>query len=146
MSSIQIDGMEAFRKLLLALPAKAEKGAHDALKVCALDLMGKSIDLAPVMWSDLQGSAYAVVGGSGLVGKGNADTHPETARGSIPEVYGNLNAIVGFTEPYALYQHENLGLRHPEDGQAKYLETPFKANRDKYLKTIGDAIGRELLK
>lgn len=146
MSNIQIEGMEAFRKLLLDLPVKAEKGAHAALKVCALDLMGKSIDIAPVMWGDLRGSAYASVGGSGLVGKGGADAHSESVRLPIPEVYGNLNAIVGFTEPYALVQHESVAMRHPEGGQAKFLETPFKANRDKYLKTIGDAIGRELLK
>lgn len=36
---------------------------------------------------------------------------------------------VEFTAPYAIYQHENLEYKHPNGGQAKYLEQPAKARQ-----------------
>jgi len=144
--SVKIDGIEAFRQLLLETPARAEKGAHGALKICALDLMGKAQDLAPILTGDLRGSAYAVVGGEGEINTQRNDANPDTARLPVPQVAGKLNAIVGFTEKYATKQHESVALRHPLGGSAKFLEIPFKSNQDKYLKTIGDAIKKSIEK
>ncbi len=36
-----------------------------------------------------------------------------------------VSVIVGYTQRYAIYVHENLEARHPV-GQAKYLEGPFR--------------------
>jgi len=144
--SVKIDGIEAFRQLLLEMPTKAEKGAHAALKICSLDLMGKAQDLAPILTGDLRGSAYAVVGGEGEINTQRNDANPDTARLPVPQVTGKLNAIVGFTEPYSTKVHESLAMNHPLGGQAKFLEAPFAANRDKYLKLIGEAIAKEVEK
>lgn len=37
----------------------------------------------------------------------------------------NVSVIVGYTQAYAVYVHENLTARHPV-GQAKYLEQPAR--------------------
>ena len=39
---------------------------------------------------------------------------------------------------YALYQHEDLSLRHTHGGQAKYLYTPLFLNRWAYLQQVAD--------
>lgn len=39
---------------------------------------------------------------------------------------GNTSVIVGYTQNYALYVHENLEARHAPGKQAKYLEGPAR--------------------
>lgn len=38
----------------------------------------------------------------------------------------NVSVIVGYTQTYAVYVHEDLSARHAEGKQAKYLETPLR--------------------
>ena len=110
--------------------SELEKGFNDALKKIgivndkalqdvALDLLGKAKELAPVDTGDLRGS------------------------GSVK--FENNTASVGFEEPYAVSQHEHTEYEHPQGGQAKYLEQPFKENIDKYINHIADA-NRDALK
>lgn len=47
-----------------------------------------------------------------------------------------LNVIVGFTAPYAVYQHEILWYNHPRGGQAKFLEQPANEMRPVMAATI----------
>jgi len=47
------------------------------------------------------------------------------------------SVIVGYTQNYAIYVHENLQARHPV-GQAKYLEQPLREN----AKGIAEVIRR----
>lgn len=35
--------------------------------------------------------------------------------------------VVGYTQSYAVYVHERLDVRHPNGGQAKFLEEPARA-------------------
>jgi hypothetical protein len=70
------------------------------------------------------------------------------AKDLVPKATGSLEGsgvverqrdgvIVGFNTPYALEQHENIGLRHPDPTnplsvsgrQAKYLQVPVDQNR-----------------
>lgn len=53
----------------------------------------------------------------------------------------NVAGVVGFTQSYALYVHENLNAYHPV-GQAKFLETPLRQNKDEYFKIIKQAVQR----
>ena len=107
---IEIKGMAELQKTLKGMPAKTESAVHKELQKITLDLQGKSQKLAPVDTGDLRGSAFAEVDG--------------------------LDGTVGFTEPYALRQHEEVGYRHPKGGEAKYLETPYKENAGKYAEAI----------
>jgi hypothetical protein len=52
-------------------------------------------------------------------------------------------AAVSYDTPYAVYQHEELGLRHVEGG-AKYLERPMHSERADILAIIGAEIRRAL--
>lgn len=51
------------------------------------------------------------------------------SRGSNGKFGGNVSVVVGFTAPYAVYQHEILWYNHPRGGQAKYLEQPANEMR-----------------
>lgn len=88
-----------------------------ALKTIAADLKGKAVRLAPVETGDLRGSAWY----------------------KVKKVGGGYEATVGFTEPYALIQHERLDFNHPKGGQAKYLEAPFTENLKRYIQLLADA-------
>lgn len=139
---VKIDGLEALQSKLKAMPDAVNKEAEKALQIAATDLWGKAAERAPVDTGDLRGSGFAVVGNK-TVGAMEEDTDPKSVRGTIPEVSG-LNAVVGFAEPYALRQHEDMELNHPQAtgiyGRAKYLEIPYEENRDRYIDDVGKAI------
>lgn len=111
--NITIKGMPELQKLLKIMPGNTNDAVHKELQKITLDLQGKAQRLAPIDLGDLRGSAFAEVDG--------------------------LDGVVGFTEPYALRVHEGVGFRHPKGGEAKYLETPYKENADKYADAIGKA-------
>ena len=112
--NITVKGMPELQKILKNMPSKVEGAVHKEMKTIVEDLKGKAQLLTPVgETGDLQGSAFAEV--------------------------EKLDGVTGFTSPYALKQHEELGFRHPKGGQAKFLETPYKENQDKYIEAIRKA-------
>lgn len=139
---IKIEGLDALQDKIKAMPEAVRKAAENALQIVATDLWGKAAERAPVDTGDLRGSGFAVVGNK-TVGEMEEDTNPKSVRGDIPKVSG-LNAVVGFAEPYALRQHEDMELNHPQAigvyGRAKYLEIPYEENRDRYVDDVGKAI------
>ena len=56
----------------------------------------------------------------------------------------NLKAAVTFDEPYAVYQHEVLDLRHDAGREAKYLENAMNAEIPAVRNIIGMAIKGDL--
>lgn len=48
----------------------------------------------------------------------------------------NVVVYISFSTPYAGRQHEDTRLRHPNGGQAKYLEQPFLANQQKIMRLV----------
>ena len=52
-----------------------------------------------------------------------------------------LSVEVGFATPYAVKIHEDLAMRHPNGGQAKYLESPARRMQTTLRRTV-----REYLK
>lgn len=49
-------------------------------------------------------------------------------------------AAISYDGPYAVYQHELIGLKHLRGGNAKFLERPLVDERDTELEIIADAI------
>lgn len=49
------------------------------------------------------------------------------------------SVIVGYTQQYAVYVHENLEAHHTS-GQAKFLEQPARENKEKYAKLACDQL------
>lgn len=118
--SAELEGLKELEKNFNNLLSKMDKVNHDALQKAAIDLLGKAIDLAPVDKGDLRGSGTVKPDGDNAVD-------------------------IGFTEPYAVYQHEHTEFKHPKGGQAKYLEQPFRQNTPKYIDDIAE-VNRDALK
>jgi hypothetical protein len=49
---------------------------------------------------------------------------------------------VGYTQYYAIYVHENLTANHPNGGQAKYLEIPFRQLSAQAAQFLTDAMSK----
>jgi len=113
--------------------AKAMQAAIQALGACAANLQEESLKQVPWATGDLGGSCNI----------------------SDPIREGNTVWVkVGYSTEYAVKQHEDLSLRHPDPRnplsvpgrKAKYLEDPFKANAAKYERFIKNAVQRALAK
>lgn len=107
---IEVRGMTELQAKLALLPIETKMAVHDELIDIADDLKGKAQELAPKDKGDLRGSAFGEVDG--------------------------LDCVVGFEAEYAMRQHEEMSYHHT-DGQAKFLETPYKANLPQYVANIG---------
>lgn len=54
--------------------------------------------------------------------------------------HGTLTGTVVVDQVYARYQHEDLTLRHPRGGQAKYLEGPLHERQADYWTHIAETL------
>jgi hypothetical protein len=53
---------------------------------------------------------------------------------------GNLEGSVSYDQVYAHYQHEGIGFKHPQGGQAKYLESVMQEQHQAYLQRVADGV------
>lgn len=116
MDNIEVIGIDAVQRNLNSMFEQIEDLIPRALTDVGLDLLGKAKLLAPIDTGDLRGTGAM-------------------------NIESNKTAVIGFTEPYALRQHESMEFHHPLGGQAKYLEQPFKENLQRYVQHIRDGIG-----
>lgn len=121
---VEIEGMDELKAVLQKIPEAVRDVAENSLRKSMLDLQGKAQRLAPIDLGDLRGSAYSDVGFTEW----------------------GLEAVTGFTEPYALRQHETMEYNHPKGGQAKFLEQPLKENIIQYTADLADTIKKEMNK
>lgn len=56
---------------------------------------------------------------------------------------GKVAAVVGYTQSYAIYVHENLESHHPV-GEAKFLEKPFRRLHKDLMRQIKDDMKKGL--
>ncbi len=163
---IKIDSKALEKQLKDALKRNPEVTAK-TVKSIALDIAGRSAQLAPIESGDLRNNCNADINGVTIY-------ENQTATGNAPP---SLKAVaeVGYSLPYALRQHEDLTLNHSKTngsiktntirfqtkngqtfeytgtssvnrvagGQAKFLEKPFLDNEQKYidaLKSIPDKV------
>lgn len=96
--------------------SKVKLYTPQAMRDIGQDLLGKSVERAPVDEGDLRGSGFSEVDG--------------------------LTTTVGFTAVYALRQHEETQYNHPQGGEAKYLENPMNENMSRYVKYLEDSTKR----
>lgn len=122
--NIEIEGMDELKAVLQKIPEAVRDAAENSFRKSILDLQGKAQILAPIDLGDLRGSAYSDVGFTEW----------------------GLEAVVGFTEPYALLQHEDMEFNHPKGGQAKYLEQPLKENIVQYTADLSETIKKAMNK
>lgn len=82
-----------------------------------------------------------------LVPKGDAETDPDpnvslAGSGIVVRVAGGV--VVDFQTDYAAKQHEDLRLRHPRGGNARFLELAVAQNTRALERVVGQAVRIEL--
>jgi len=118
----------------------------DALVRVGEHLLGEAQRLAPKEEGTLRGSAALViiVNGRRIEGSGARGVAEVAVRGLAKAKQPiSLDVEVSFNTVYAARQHEELDWHHDE-GQAKYLEQPFRQNLPRYEAILVAAAGRGL--
>jgi len=127
----------------------AEEAGLKALRTGAEAILTEAIDEAPIDTGTLRRSGTVTVGalpdGAQVYEAAESGSNMKNA---FPGPEGKEKAVyISFSTPYARRQHEELGYNHPRGGKAKYLETPFNANKKKVIKyaerKIKEALRRE---
>lgn len=113
-NQVVILGIEKAVKAFQKRASNVKSFTPKAMRDIGQDLLGKSVERAPVDQGDLRGSGFSEVSGT--------------------------ETTVGFTAVYALRQHEELNYNHPQGGEAKYLENPLKENTPRYIKYLRDSV------
>lgn len=117
-----------------------------ALRQVGLDLKQRSQEQAPVDTGDLRSNCAAMFEGGYVAGGKPKVTQDDKGRTyELPRTEEDMTVRVGYALPYALAQHENLQYHH-DNGNAKFLESPFEANKQKYKDHIFKAAGKGLRK
>lgn len=93
-------------------------GAERGVGLAAEHILGASNEHVPLEYGDLQSSGVASSDG--------------------------LTAAVSYDTPYAVYQHEEMGLRHDAGRTAKYLENAVHDEADAAANIIAASIRGEL--
>lgn len=122
MSLLHVEGLDQLNDKLKELKRVAPDVCKREIADIALDLGAKASDAAPVMNGDLRGELAS----------------PRKEEGN------DFIWLVGSSLPYTTRQHENLEYNHPLGGGPKFLERPFNENKERYLRSIKEAIQREL--
>lgn len=116
-NTFKITGIEETVKNLNKTIGVITDAKRKAIMTVALDLKGESQNRAPIEFGVLRESARA-----------------------IPIKDGAEVSFGGRASAYALRQHEDLTFRHPQGGEAKYLERPLQENLTKYINMIKNGI------
>ncbi len=124
----------------------AEQAGIKALRTGAEAILTEAIDETPIDTGTLRRSGTVTVGAL----PDGAQVYEAAESGSdmkdaFPGPEGKEKAVyISFNTPYARRQHEELGYNHPRGGKAKYLETPFNANKKKVIKYADKQIKKAL--
>jgi len=124
----------------------AEQAGIKALQTGAEAILTEAIDETPIDTGTLRRSGTVTVGklpdSARIYEAAEAGNEMKDA---FPEPVGKEKAVyISFNTPYARRQHEELDYEHPRGGKAKYLETPFNANKKKVLKYADKQIRKAL--
>ena len=127
----------------------AEDAGLKALRTGAEAILTEAIDETPIETGTLRRSGTVTVGSlPDWEQVYEAAESGSNMKDAFPGPEGKEKAVyISFNTPYARRQHEELGYNHPLGGKAKYLETPFNANKKKVIKyaerKIKEALKRE---
>jgi hypothetical protein len=124
----------------------AEEAGLKALRTGAEAILTEAIDEAPIDTGTLRRSGTVTVGklpDSARIYE--AAESGNEMKDAFPDPVGKEKTVyISFNTPYARRQHEELDYEHPRGGKAKYLETPFNANKKKVIKYADKQIRKAL--
>lgn len=127
----------------------ARKAGMKALRAGAEAILTQAIDEAPVDSGTMRRSGTVTVGANAPDEQVYAAAHgtdgTDGVSSSFPGELGSDEKVyISFSTPYAKRQHEDLSLRHPKGGKAKYLEDPVNRNSAKVYKFVELSIKKAL--
>jgi hypothetical protein len=124
----------------------AEEAGLKALRTGAEAILTEAIDEAPIDTGTLRRSGTVTVGAlpDGVQVYEAAEAGAEMKDAFKKEAGKEKAVYISFNTPYARRQHEELDYEHPRGGKAKYLETPFNANKKKVIKYADKQIRKAL--
>lgn len=111
---VKIEGVRGILKNLRKAKSKSDAGLERGLVKAGLFLQRKSQEVVPIDTGALKGSAFTRKTGSSL----------------------DTEVIVGYTQDYAIFVHEDLEAQHAPGKIAKFLEVPARENNAKLLAII----------
>ena len=117
-----IKGLKEVYKGLNLTEEEILKAALKGQKVLAQNILGESQKIVPVDTGTLRRSGHI----------------------STDEAL-NITTI-SYNTPYALKQHEDATLNHPNGGEAKYLERPFNEKSGEYENFVSTEVYKALRK
>lgn len=119
-----ISGLKALKAVIAKRKRASAKGVELGLKRAGLFLQRESQKVVPVDHNILRPTA---------------DTRAE-GLGWKTEV------VVSYGTDYAVFVHEDLEARHKPGKQAKFLEQPFRDNKDRLVEIVGEEIVQQTKK
>lgn len=137
MAKIEMKGFDRLKNAIAEAERRNPKVTAQKVTAIALDLAGRSARQAPVDTGDLRSNCKAVINSSEVF----AD---QKVTGSAAPAE-KVEAVVGYSLPYALRQHEELDYNHPKGGKAKFLEEPFLEKEQDYVRLLS-SIPPEVMK
>lgn len=129
----ELIGLDDIARMFDSKVNKLNKAMQERMTDVTLDLLQKSVELAPVKTGYLRQSSVAKVNGT-IVARGTKEGNI-VKEGMAPVKSDEMTGEVGFSAEYAFKQHEDLSLEH-DTGRSKYLETPFDQNIDRYMSIL----------
>jgi len=124
----------------------AEEAGLKALRTGAEAILTEAIDETPIDTGTLRRSGTVTVGklpDSARIYE--AAESGNEMKDAFPDPVGKEKTVyISFNTPYARRQHEELDYEHPRGGKAKYLETPFNANKNKVIQYADKQIRKAL--
>ena len=147
MSDGLADILNNFNKAL----SNIEKLTVNGLASVANDLLSESVKICPKDTGTLRASGFANINNIPIA---SSDKDGNVTSTGITIASNTPTATIGYTEKYAHRQHEETGWSHPSkknikkgievqsNGQAKYLEKPFRQNAKMYIDKLAKEAGR----
>lgn len=124
--SVEITGLNETLRRLAELEAQALRGAKRGLNQWSEETMTEAKERVPVEEGVLKASGFV--------------EPPEEAGGVISQEIG----FGGAASDYALVQHEDLSLNHPNGGQAKFLESAVNEREGQLARDIAAEVEQEI--
>jgi hypothetical protein len=118
---MSVNGLKSLKAKVNQHQSKTAKSFRRGLIKAGAFLQRESMKVVPVDTDVLRPSANTRWEGQGL----------------------DTEVIVSYGTEYGLEVHENLEMRHKPGKTAKYLEGPFRENRQKLIKTVLDEVKKD---
>lgn len=119
---------------------KQQRGLK-ALKECTEDLLKRSQELVPVDTGTLKASGKIQRYGNQYA-RWYRVSYSATVRERLAKMGRSAENVKDPDFNYAFAIHEDVPrvFMHPNGGQAKFLEQPYRENKDKYIRHIASAM------